>query len=207
MEALKDILAILGSIVGVLTGLVTLYAKYMDMKKKPAPAPRADDAETSALPTAPDEPPGPGRQTLGRAAIAHARQAVRGPSIALIVAGGLSLMTNLFMGSVAFVDEFVTPFTDQTIQRRNLARARGMSGDERDPSMVMGIVCLFSFGVASGAATWAGCNMLNLRSYWLSVAGSLAVMPGACMCCLAGFPIGIWSLIVLFRSDVRSAFE
>ncbi len=70
----------------------------------------------------------------------------------------------------------------------------------------MTIVMLLALSVSCGAAVWAGFNMLYLRSYWLSVAGSFAIMPGACFCCLAGVPVGIWALSVLRKPEVSSAF-
>ena len=34
-----------------------------------------------------------------------------------------------------------------------------------------------------------------------------AVMPGMCLCCFAGMPIGLWSLSVLIKPEVSSAFH
>jgi hypothetical protein len=68
---------------------------------------------------------------------------------------------------------------------------------------VFKIVCL----AASCLAIWAGFNMIRLKAYKLSIAGGIAIMPGACICCLAGMPIGIWSLVVLSLPQVRSAFR
>ncbi len=48
---------------------------------------------------------------------------------------------------------------------------------------------------------------MNLRSYWLSVAGSFAIMAGGATCCMGGIPIGIWSLSVLYKPEVAAAFR
>jgi hypothetical protein len=41
--------------------------------------------------------------------------------------------------------------------------------------------------------------------HWVPVAGSVAVSPGAGVFRLAGFPIGVWSLVVLFRPEIRAS--
>ena len=63
------------------------------------------------------------------------------------------------------------------------------------------------FSLASAIAIWSGYNMLKLRNYWLALAGSVALMPGSCMCCLLGLPSGIWSIVVLVNPEVKSAFR
>jgi hypothetical protein len=35
---------------------------------------------------------------------------------------------------------------------------------------------------------------------------SIAIMPGACVCCLAGMPVGIWAFVILLRPEVSAAF-
>ena len=240
MEAAKEIFAVIGAIIGVLTGLLTLYAKYLDLKRRAAraeedePAPpvrRVRRAIESAKPDEYDEsiefdePPPPRRRPRPEPAdFARARRMVKGPAIALMAAGVLSLLFNVFIAGFGFVDEFVTPLSDQTKQRkaaedarkgRPVAAGKGDKlvadkpvADESDRvAAVMAIVMLMGFSVASVGAAWAGYSMLHLRSYWLSVAGSFAVMPGACFCCLAGVPIGVWSLVVLLKPEVSAAFR
>lgn len=227
METLRDIFATIGAIVATLTGLVTLYAKYLDLKKRAA---RADEVESEpptdrkppthrARPDLFEEPPLiPRRPPPLPPDFAQVLQMVKPPAMALMAAGGLSLLFNLAVIGYMFVDEFVIPLDPQTRERHMLAAfanqvdpagqvgALAIAETER-ASIVLSIVMLLSFSVASAAALWAGYNMLRLRSYWLSVAGSFAVMPGACFCCLAGLPIGIWSLVVLLKPEVSEAFH
>jgi hypothetical protein len=234
MEVVKQIFAILGTGIGVLSGLVTLYAKYMDMKKKAGSGATADDPPVATTPesyrrrlelldgpsTAFEEPERAQPRRFDEAPIvlevrpsvsaAAIRQVVRAPAIAMMVAGGLGLVFNLLVAGFGYVDEFVTPLTTETQARRAAEAAGGSVSAGDDPqrtSAMLGAVTLFGFAVASAAAVWAGFNMLRLRSYWLSVAGSIAVMPGACVCGFAGVPIGIWSLVVLFRPGVADAFR
>jgi hypothetical protein len=78
--------------------------------------------------------------------------------------------------------------------------------DEPDPSQtwtLLLVVALFAF---PAVMLIAGLKMKRLEGYWLAVAGSVLAMitsPGS----LIGFPIGIWSLVVLSQRDVRAAFR
>jgi hypothetical protein len=171
----------------------------------PAPEPR------TALPDAPAPP------ATDSAAVARALKSVRAPSLALLTAGAIGVLSNLFMAGFAYVDEFVTPLTTQTAERRALEAAHrfdrpaselpGTAALSDRTSVVLAIVTFLSFALASAMAVWAAYGMLHLRSYWLSVAGSVAIMPGACLCCFAGFPVGIWSLLVLLRPEVAASFH
>jgi hypothetical protein len=51
-------------------------------------------------------------------------------------------------------------------------------------------------------------QMLRLRQHWMAVLGSVLVMLNISnCCCVIGIPVGLWSLSVLLRPDVRSTFE
>jgi hypothetical protein len=51
-----------------------------------------------------------------------------------------------------------------------------------------------------------GVNMLKVRSYALSVTGSIIALFPFALGFFVGLPFGIWSLVVLFRPDIRAAF-
>jgi serine/threonine-protein kinase len=60
--------------------------------------------------------------------------------------------------------------------------------------------------VGSGLMILGGLLMRRLEGYWVAVASSIAAMligPGY----LIGWPVGIWSLVVLSRREVRQAFR
>jgi len=61
--------------------------------------------------------------------------------------------------------------------------------------------------VSSGMTLLAGIGMLK-RAWWpVCVSGAIAtLLPCLGSCCGLFFPIGIWSLIVLYKADVRSGF-
>lgn len=137
-----------------------------------------------------------------RVTVDRVRELVRPPAIALMAAGGLSLMFNVLVAGYGYVDTFVTPLSAES-----KARQTAGGGEDERATTVMSIVVAMGLSVASAAAGWAGYNMLRLRSYWLSMAGSVAIMPGAFLCCFAGMPVGIWSLTVLLKPDVSAAFR
>jgi hypothetical protein len=71
-------------------------------------------------------------------------------------------------------------------------------------ALIQGIVQL----LASGAIVGGSASMMSLRYYPLAIAASvLAMLPFASPCCLFGLPLGIWSIVVLVRSDVAQAFR
>jgi hypothetical protein len=157
----------------------------------------------------------------GAAAVERARQAVKAPAITLIAAGSISLFCNLFIAGFGYVDQFVTPLTTESRNKRahleiaggttppfspGMPGTTGGASDEQ-ATVVLTILVLMTLSIAGAAAVWAGFGMLELRGYWLSVAGSFAIMPAGLFCCMAGVPIGIWSLSVLYRPEVASSFE
>jgi hypothetical protein len=227
VETLKDGFTTFAAIVGTLTGLLTLYAKYLDVKKA------ADAAMTAAVSREPmpgfDRPddlvdlvPRDFPKARDFSALTRARAAVKAPAIALMVAGAISLFFNLFVSAFGYVDHYVTPLTTESQARKDFIEdgrrgefqvAGRMAGpgsayrDSEESNVVLTIFTLMSLAAASAAAIWAGFGMIRLRSYWLSVAGSFAIMVGAGFCCMSGIPIGVWSLVILFRPEVSSAFD
>jgi hypothetical protein len=53
-----------------------------------------------------------------------------------------------------------------------------------------------------------GYQMITLRSWGLAVTGSVLAMLniGSC-CCVAGLPVGIFSMMVLMSPDIMSTFS
>ena len=109
MEAVKQLFGTIAAVVGVLSGLVTLYAKYADMKKKKAG--REDDfAEPPPVPTPVhhsnrpidfDEPPVVLTvQEPPPVSSANARQMVKAPAIASDVGRGFELFSEPGHGRV-----------------------------------------------------------------------------------------------------------
>jgi len=74
-----------------------------------------------------------------------------------------------------------------------------------------GAAGLFSelFGLATSVIVLVGAiKMQRLENHSLAVVASiLALLPFTSPCCVLGLPFGIWSLVVLYRPDVRAAFH
>ncbi|MHC4084530.1 MAG: serine/threonine-protein kinase [Planctomycetota bacterium] len=66
---------------------------------------------------------------------------------------------------------------------------------------------MFLVTILTGGLIIAGAwHMLSLRNYGLAVAGSIVAMLPLGLDFLIGFPFGIWALVVLTKSEVKTAF-
>ncbi|MCZ2340309.1 MAG: hypothetical protein LC104_00760 [Bacteroidales bacterium] len=228
MDTFKEILSFVGAVIGLISVLIPLYARFVDQKKHADSKAAARVNESLANPQNPGVVAG---ETLAQnpgvvagetlrpdpMQILNAKAIVRWPAIALIVTGFMGLGFNLFIAGFGFVDEFITPLSTESKAAKAATeqdKAKKVGGDKPTKDQKQGragavfaIAMLLSFAVASAMAIWAGFNMIRLKSYWLSMAGSFAIMPGGCFCFLIGFPVGIWSLFVLLRPKVSSSFR
>jgi hypothetical protein len=64
-------------------------------------------------------------------------------------------------------------------------------------------------GILSSALILFGAlKMRKLESFGLAMTSSIiAMIPCVSPCCLIGLPIGIWSLVILSKPEVKSAFH
>jgi hypothetical protein len=60
---------------------------------------------------------------------------------------------------------------------------------------------------AYGFTIFGALKMRNLESYGLSMAASIIVMVPCTCCCLFGLPVGIWSLVLLSKPEIKTAFK
>jgi GYF domain 2 len=150
-----------------------------------------------ATPLPPSPTPGiPTMQPLGGYGFPGAADQVTGPAIGLMVVAILGflgqafgLVWRLFFSAIAAAQsnqpEWVTYF-------------QGTAGIV---SSILGI--LSSILVLFGAL-----KMKKLESHGLAMAVSIiAMIPCVSPCCLIGIPIGIWSLVMLSKPEVKSAFH
>jgi hypothetical protein len=148
------------------------------------------------------------RQALGRR-ISRKRglAALRAPAICLLITGVVGLLaTTLFLFStVVQTEEMILrnapPPTDEDEReiQRNFVKFL------LSPGMKV-------FNIASMAANLivilSAIMMLIGKMRWLAYLGSvLAMINIDCCCCLPGLGFGIWSLVVLSRPEVQSAFD
>jgi uncharacterized membrane protein YhaH (DUF805 family) len=130
-----------------------------------------------------------------------ALQQVQGPAIGLLVTAIIGIVLGLFslLGNVF------------GIGMSGLQNIGGGSGatDRYMQYMSGGLGIVFAIiGLAiSGFVIWAALQMKQLRNWNMAVAASVvAMIPCIGPCCVIGLPIGIWSLIVLMKPEVKAAF-
>jgi hypothetical protein len=125
---------------------------------------------------------------------------VQGPAIALIIVAAINLVLSVFglvsnlfgigMGRFGPIDN---PELEKLLQ------------------MTSGIVGMISNVIALGIAALifaGGLKMKNLQNHGLAMTAAVfAMLPCVSPCCLIGLPIGIWSLVVLSRPEVKGAFH
>jgi tRNA A-37 threonylcarbamoyl transferase component Bud32 len=113
------------------------------------------------------------------------RQEVKWPAIGLIITAIFA-----WVGTLVFVPMLTY-----------MASAEG--SEFPDEAIPLVIACMLLF---PAVMLVAGLKMKRLNAYWLAVTGSVLAMvtsPGS----LIGFPIGLWSLVVLSQGNVRGAFR
>jgi serine/threonine protein kinase len=118
------------------------------------------------------------------AAIAEARQQVRGPAIGLLVTGILNWVVVLPIVSLL-------SFT--------------MAAKRDGPGGLM-VLLPISLMILSSVMIFAALKMKRLQAYGLAIAASILaiiISPGN----VVGLPIGIWALVVLSQREVRAGFR
>jgi hypothetical protein len=131
---------------------------------------------------------------------AMASQQVQGPAMGLLVTAGLALLFTVLglvmniagvgMGSLG-------------------SMAGGSAATDQYMSMMSGgvgiVVSLLGLALY-GFVVWGALQMKQLRNWNIAMGASIAAMLPCSCCCIIGLPIGIWSLIVLMKPEVKSAF-
>ena len=140
----------------------------------------------------------------------RALQRVKGPAIALIVTAAIGILLNLWgLVEKLFMHPNMDQFNAAMQQMNNPQMQQFMQKIMDFANGPWGIVDTL-FGLAMLALVLMGAiKMLSLRSYELAVTASiLAMIPciTSC-CCVLGLPFGIWALIVLTKSEVKSHFS
>lgn len=137
----------------------------------------------------------------------RAKSALMAPGICLLITGILGVLGSLYL-TVDFmiidpevVMQNAPPVNDpqqRELQRKVVDFVHGPGG------LAINLLAL----AVSLFVCLAGALMLAGKARGLAVTGSaLAMIQVWPCCCLLGFPFGLWSLIVLYRPDVREAFR
>ena len=167
------------------------------------PVPRPKRAETAA-------PAKPVRQPQAQASNATLPRPdkTKAPALALIVVASLGVLTSLctcgyisIVSAGAMDERRPGPYAGADSAPLT-PRDASLTPRDAQIALLVYVPCLF----ASLLAVAGGVAMLRRKVYWLAVAGSVAVMLGSCMCAFAGPIVGIWSLVVLMKPDVKETF-
>ncbi len=116
------------------------------------------------------------------------------PAIALIVIGCLGLI----LGGIYIVRAAIGPGPDPAMKN-----VPGFAAGYR----------VGTIGVAVAGTIWGivvtlgGVLMLSLRSRASAMTAAIFAILPCNIACVAGIPIGIWTLVVLSKPDVKSAFR
>lgn len=148
---------------------------------------------------------------------------VKGPAIALLVMAILGALWALYnVGSgVILLAAGQDPGKQAGEQFRKDIEQKEKEGGEKIPEEAKKLVENL-FGVAGPLGIGLGLlalviaaliivasiKMMNLKSRGLAMTASiLAMTPCFFPCCVLGLPFGIWSLVVLSKPEVKSAFQ
>lgn len=125
---------------------------------------------------------------------------VNGPAIGLIITGALNIVLALIRGVMLLAGLGMNTFQG--------------TGNAEAEKVLMGVFSTFGVafcvvGVLGGIfILFGGVKMRRLENYGLCMAASIvAMIPCLSACCLVGLPIGIWSLVMLSKPEVKSVFH
>ncbi|MBL9172970.1 MAG: DUF4339 domain-containing protein [Verrucomicrobiales bacterium] len=136
-----------------------------------------------------------------------AQSAVKAPAILMIVAAALSLLHALY----SLVIIFQMPMDDIL---RQAEKQMGQPFPVQVPVAFMktAMVATGALPIVAAIITLiAGQRFLSLRSRGLVMTGGILLLLPCCgvsgPVCLLGMPVGIWSLVVVSKPEIRSAFR
>lgn len=152
-------------------------------------------SEPSSPPPPPSMPPPSGPTAV------NPGQQLQGPVIGLIVTAVIGIILAL-LGLV---------FNTLNVGLAGLEDLGGEYGAYGDYANFigggLGVVSNLIVLVVSGFIIWAALEMQKLRRWTVAVVASiLAMIPCFGPCCLIGIPVGIWSLVILMKPEVKAAF-
>jgi hypothetical protein len=125
------------------------------------------------------------------------RGRVTAPAIALVVVGAVGLAASLFNIGWAFVEQGIDPTAPEMVRRFQQGAKGPVAAAVQTAFALVNVLIIFG-----------GVQMMRFRSWGLALTAAILAMLnfGSC-CCVAGLPVGIWSLVVLLMPEVKAAFE
>jgi hypothetical protein len=127
-----------------------------------------------------------------------AAEMVKLPATLLMVAGGIGIAMQLLAVVINIAGIGMGAAAEGAGDQQPLMIAQGVGG------IVGGIIGL----AFSGVVIFGALKMKQLQSYPMALTSSiLAMLPCISCGCLLGLPVGIWSLVILNKPEVKSAFR
>ena len=120
------------------------------------------------------------------------------PAIALLVIGLMGMVVSLFNLVFALVNpnQAIDPNAPEIIQEMQ----RNAGGP-----LAAGVQAVFA--IVNGLIILGAVYMLRLRSWgWAMTSSVLSMVNIGTCCCVVGFPVGIWAIVVLSMEDVKQLF-
>jgi hypothetical protein len=133
------------------------------------------------------------------------KEKVSGPATALLVTGILAILLHLFgiLSMLIWKGPREMPANAPAWARNLFSHLQALQ------SPVWAVTSTAVGLIVAALIIYGALQMKNLRSWGLSVAVSIiAMIPcfTSC-CCILGLPFGIWALTVLYKPEVRQAFQ
>jgi hypothetical protein len=134
---------------------------------------------------------------------AAASEAVSTPAILLMVTGGLGVLMALY-GIVQRVTGMDRRSLEAFNANPDLEKYRPLVEKLQSTGSFTNVIVL----ITSALVIYGALQMRSLKSWGLALTASiLALIPCLGPCCCIGIPVGIWSLVVLNKPEVKGAFE
>jgi hypothetical protein len=139
--------------------------------------------------------PGPGSR-------AAALEQVNAPAILLMVTAGLGVVMSLVgLAQTVMGGNQLPP---ELLDDPNIAQYRSIIQAAQGIGGFANVLTL----LLSGLTFFGALKMRKLENFGLSMAAAIiAIIPCFGPCCCLGIPVGIWSLVVLNKPEVKSAFR
>ncbi|OJH37781.1 hypothetical protein [Cystobacter ferrugineus] len=139
--------------------------------------------------------PGPGSR-------AAALEQVNVPAILLMVTAGLGVLVSLIGLAQAVMGLNRVP--PELLDDPNIAQYRSLIQAVQGFGGFSNVIVL----LLSGLTFYGALKMKNLENFGLAMAASIiAILPCFGPCCCLGIPVGIWSLVVINKPEVKAAFR
>lgn len=183
-------------------GTLAEFAPFLSAQTGPTPTPTPDTGPQST-PYTPYAGSGPTSFSSGGGTPGRAQELVSGPATAMLVTGILCAVLSVIALVMNLTGSAFTPPPGE--MPAEMKPFFDMMQQMQGPVAI--VSSLISVAI-SGLIIFAAQKLRALQSFSLVVtAAILAIVPCTSPCCCIGIPVGIWVLVVLFKPEVKSAFQ